>query len=381
MRKWKELPQEAKTILYCILCAVLAGAMTAAVIVSSFGGLSGFQRAKKFAEINSVIQTYYVGEADVQAVDNAAFTAQIRALGDRWSFYMSAADYQNYVNYSNNQATGIGITVVANTGTGEISVFSVAAGTPAAMAGVVAGDVILSVAGEDMTGKSVGELSAAVAAQGTADFTLGLRGSDGAQREVTVHRETFSVESVSYKMLDENSKIGYVKLINFEAGSGQSAIDAVNDLIGQGAKGLIFDVRSNPGGQVSELTKFLDFLLPEGDIFVSVGRDGKEEVTTSDAASVDLPMAVLINKDSYSAAEFFAAALHEYGKAFTVGEATTGKSRSQITVVLGDGSAVHISSRTYLTPRRVDLAAQGGLKPDYPVEMAAQGDAQLDAAR
>lgn len=379
VKKWRDLSQTARKTLACIFCALLAAVVTAVVIVLTFGGLKDFRSAQKFAEINGVIHEYYIGETDPQAVDDAAYAAQIEALGDRWSYYMNAKEYQDYVNYTKNQATGIGVTVALDGQTGEIAVVSVAGGSPAEQAGIQAGDVIVSVAGEDAAGKSVPELSAMIGAQGGADFSMELRGADGTQREVLVHRETFSVEPVSSRMLDGD--VGYVKILNFESGAGQHAIDAVRDLMSRGAKGLVFDVRGNPGGQVSELTALLDFLLPEGDIFVSVGRDGSEEVTRSDAACVDLPMAVLINRDSYSAAEFFAAALDEYGKAFTAGEATSGKSRSQITVPLPDGGAVHISSRSYLTPERVDLAAQGGLEPDYPVAMGAEGDAQLDAAR
>jgi carboxyl-terminal processing protease len=111
-----------------------------------------------------------------------------------------------------------------------------------------------------------------------------------------------------------------------------------------------------------------------------VNEAGEENVTKSDAVCIQVPMAVLVNADSYSAAEFFAAALKEYNWATVVGEQTTGKGRSQITVELPDGSAVHISNNKYLTPLRVDLSEQGGLFPDVPVVMTSEGDAQLDAA-
>ena len=126
----------------------------------------------------------------------------------------------------------------------------------------------------------------------------------------------------------------------------------------------------------------LDHLLPQGDLFVSVDGNGKETVTQSDSVCVKVPMAVIVNGNTYSAAEFFAAALQEYDWATIVGQNTTGKGRSQTTIALPDGSAVHISSRKYLTPNRVDLSEQGGLVPDVVVAPAADSDvdAQLEAA-
>jgi carboxyl-terminal processing protease len=114
----------------------------------------------------------------------------------------------------------------------------------------------------------------------------------------------------------------------------------------------------------------LDYLLPEGEIFVSVSKDGTEKVETSDASCVEMPMAVLVNQNSYSAAEFFAAALREYDWATVVGQQTTGKGRSQITKRLSDGSALHISTKKYMTPSRVDLSEVGGITPDIEIEIS-----------
>ena len=124
----------------------------------------------------------------------------------------------------------------------------------------------------------------------------------------------------------------------------------------------------------------LDFILPEGDIFVSVGEDGSEEIYKSEKECVEMPMAVLINSNSYSAAEFFAAALSEYDWALMIGERTTGKARSQQTFELSDGSAVHISTNAYLTPDRVDLSLTGGLVPDMELALSNDSDNQLQAA-
>jgi carboxyl-terminal processing protease len=154
---------------------------------------------------------------------------------------------------------------------------------------------------------------------------------------------------------------------NFEGGVADAFIAAANDLIKQGAASFVFDVRNNGGGRVSELKKMLDYLLPACDIFVAVDKSGREDVSVSDADNVKLPSVVLVNGYSFSAAEYFAACLQEYGYAQLVGQHTTGKNRSQITLELPDGGALHISSGEYLTPHRVSLTKQGGIAPDYEI--------------
>ena len=125
-------------------------------------------------------------------------------------------------------------------------------------------------------------------------------------------------------------------------------------------------MRHNPGGYASELVKVLDYLLPEGELFRTVRYDGKEDVDMSDADCLDVPMAVLVNAGSYSAAEFFAAALRDYEAAVVVGEQTVGKGYFQTTYQLNDGSAVALSIGEYFTPKGKNLAAVG-VTPDVVV--------------
>ena len=169
-------------------------------------------------------------------------------------------------------------------------------------------------------------------------------------------------------MLTEDT--GYVVIRNFHDGAGKETIAQVERLLEEGAQRLIFDVRDNPGGYVHEMVEALDYLLPEGPLFRSVNYNGKEDIDESDADCLEIPMAVLINGNTYSAAEFFAAALVEYDWAVSVGEPTCGKGYYQTTIELGDGSAVQLSTGAYTTPNGVNLTEAGGLKPDIPVDTA-----------
>ncbi len=338
------------------------------------GSWSNFVNTIKFSQVLAVTDRVYVGEADPDQVADAGFSAMITALGDRWSYYMTAEEYDRYKQVQSNTYTGIGITL-RQTEEG-CSIVGVAADSPAARAGITPGSYLVGVNGVRLTNESTGEISAMMHTDPD-NIRIIIANHAGVETEYTLAMEVIYSNPVSYEMKSGN--IGYIKLENFDEHCAEEAIAAVEELMGQGAVALVFDVRGNGGGYVTELCDLLDYLLPEGDLFVSVSEDGKEKVTTSDAGCIDLPMAVLVDENSYSAAEFFAAALREYDAAVVVGARTTGKNRSQTNILLVDGGAVHISSRRYLTPERVDLTEQGGLTPDLEVA-AGEGDPQLEAA-
>lgn len=182
---------------------------------------------------------------------------------------------------------------------------------------------------------------------------------------------------VSSEMI--NGNVGYIKISNFESGAAENAIAAIEKLLQGGAQYFVFDVRTNPGGLLDELTELLDYLLPGGDIFVSVDKSGEETVVTSNNVCLDMEMCVLVNADSYSAAEFFAAALQEYNWATIVGERTTGKGRSQQTFELSDGSAAYLHRQVPHAQPGGPLPA-GGVTPDMEVALSGSTDSQLDAA-
>ena len=346
----------------------LAGALAALVIVvMGFGGFKNFSLAAKYAAVMRVIRTQFVGESDPDEVTDAALASAIASLDDQWSYYMNTEGYEQYQDYSANVYQGIGVTVTQDSQTGGFRIVTTTRDGPADRAGLIAGDIILAVDGISVTGGTTDDLRALIQADWGKQALVTVQGADGQSREVSVACETVYSNPVSYRMLPED--VGYIAISNFRQGAGEQSVAAVKALQEQGAKGLVFDVRDNPGGQVTEMVTILDYLLPEGDLFIRADKRGREAVETSDAACVELPMAVVVNGESYSAAEFFAAALRDYDWASIAGEHTTGKARSQVTFSLWDGSAVHLSKYTYLTPSRTDLYAAGGLTPDAEVSL------------
>lgn len=365
-------------IIVCLVVAALTAGATYALTIGGIGSKQYFDDAKAYVEIEKIINENYIGSVDDDTLFNAAASAMVRSIDDKWSYYMSPEEYAAYKLTSSNEYAGIGISVKQND-SGDFEIFSVDSGTPAEAAGLTAGQLIVSVDGQPVADMTLSEMQELIRSKLNKDFPMVVSDKKGNEVSVTVACEIIYKDPVSSRMLDGN--IGYIKIANFEAGSSEGTINAIERLVAEGATSFIFDVRNNPGGLLSELVSLLDYLLPDGDLFISVDKQGNEMVKTSDKICLSSKMAVLVNANTYSAAEFFAAALQEYDWATIVGENTTGKARSQITLELSNGGAVHISTHKYLTPDRVDLSEVGGIKPDIEaVNTNEDPQIQLNAA-
>jgi carboxyl-terminal processing protease len=274
-----------------------------------------------------LVDNYFIGEdVDIDEVNDAMAAGVVAGLGDRWSYYVSAEDYQSYQDNINNAYVGVGITISAyQDEDGNLlgyQVTDVTQGGPAEKAGVQAGDILTKVDGTSVTDITLTETKNMVKGEAGTSVTLTFL-RDGTAIDFTVVRQSFTVIPASGKLIGDHT--GYIQIDNFDSGCADAVIGLIEDLTEQGATSLLFDVRSNPGGLKTELTKLLDYLLPEGTIFHSINYAGQEEIVTSDEGCVSLPMAVLVNSSSYSAAEYFACAIQEYGVGKVVGEQTCGK--------------------------------------------------------
>ena len=337
-----------------ILVAAVASAATLQTAVPS-----------KLDELSMLIQEKFIGEADVTAMEDAAAAAMVDALGDRWSYYIPAADMAAHNEQKNNEYVGIGATISVREDGRGMDVIRLEPGGPAVEAGMLPGDILYQVEGQ---------LVSELGVTGTREL---IRGQEGTTVSLTVLRQEAAltlqvtrrnilVDVAEGAMLTD--RVGYVRITNFDKRCAQETIEAIEQLMEQGAQALIFDVRFNPGGFKYELVDLLNYLLPEGPLFRSLSYTGQETVDSSDANCLELPMAVLVNGDSYSAAEFFAAALSEYEWASVVGQATVGKGHYQNTYTLSDGSGVGLSIGRYSTPNGMCLEGVG-ITPDVVVEV------------
>lgn len=347
------------TVLSYLTTAMAACAVTLLVTIGKTPG------STKLDQVEYLIKNRFIEEADIEKAEDAAATAMIDSLGDRWSYYLSAADYATHKEQVENAYVGIGITISPEENGQGFLILAVQKDSGAEAAGLLAGDIITGAESQDVRGMTTAQLRDIIRGKEGTSVSLEIT-RDSEVLRVQVTRMQILTEVVSYEML-ENS-IGLIAISNFDARCADETIAAIDALREQGAQALIFDVRNNPGGYATELVKVLDYLLPEGDLFRTLDYAGRETVDKSDASFLDMPIAVVCNEDSYSAAEFFPAAIQEYGAGTIVGMPTCGKGYFQYTYELSDGSAVGLSAGKYFTPSGKSLIGTG-IQPDVVVEV------------
>lgn len=331
------------------------------------------QQYKKIDEAKSYIDRYYIGDYEQKDLTDGALYGMVAMLGDQWSHYLNAEEFAAVRNSLNSTVVGIGINATFDEENGALMILEVYEGSPAEYAKLLPYDKIISVDGNkvadigfDAAVKSIsGEIGTPVSLVITREGI-----TDPISMSIT--RREIDIPQVSAKILDGN--IGYIKISGFDTKTDRDFLQALDRLKKAEVTGIIFDVRNNPGGLMQVLVNMLDPLLGEGPILREQQKYGDEKVFASDANELTLPMAVLTNKYSISAAEFFAAALQEAGKATVVGAPTTGKGRAQSHIPLTDGSGLVISISKYYTGNGVSLEETGGIKPDRVIELTEEED-------
>ena len=376
MFKFQNIPYNWRKFISYSLVALASSVLTTVLLIvfgsstvinySSTGNYD--QGMLKLQEVYNIIQEQYIGEADEEAMIDAAAQALVLATGDQWSYYMNAEEYAYYKQITGNSYEGIGVTVDDSQMEKGFLITGVEPEGGAAAAGIQIGDYITHVEGKAVHNMATSEAQGMIRGQAGTKVKLTIN-RNGTSMDLEVSRGITTTTVATGQLLEGN--VGLVTIVNFNERCYQETVAAIESLKNQGATSLIFDVRNNPGGYKSELVEVLDYLLPKDkELFRSELYNGVKEVDRSKKdQQCDLPVVVLINADSYSAAEFFAAALVEYDRAITVGEHTTGKGYFQTNIELSDGSAVHLSIGKFSTPNGVNLAEVGGIAPTHEVKL------------
>ena len=344
---------------FCILLGFGTYALTYKSMLDKIGGKEDFNEAMRYIEIKDIVEDNFIDHVDRKAMGNAAAAAMVAGLGDQWSSFMSEAEYRTYNLYSTNDYADIGMSLLRDESTGGYQVITVDPESPAVVNGLAPGMIITAVDGEKLSSFSADDVRTLIRSKMNGKFVLEI--SDGSYY-IEVDCTGMVKNQVKFRL--EKTGAGYVQIKNFEAGSGDAAVKAIEDLLSQGAVSLVIDLRGNPGGLPEEVAILLDYLLPKGRLFSEIDKHGDEEVVESDGMCIQLPMCVLINTETYKEAELCAEVLHEYQWATLLGEATTGNTRTQETIPLADGSALRLSTKSYLTPNGNDISLKGGVVPD-----------------
>ena len=369
MFEWRENKVSVTTVLF--LCVT-----TAAVSVLGCYAATGWRTSAvedKLREIDRIAAEQYVGEFDEEKVADYAAVGYVTGLEDHWSTYIPADQYEAYRLSSEGKGCGIGVSVIS--GDDSVRVYLVYEDSPAAQAGIEKGDYIVGAEGLTVEQDGADAVIDAIQGEEGTEVTVSFsKEKDGAVQEATMQRAMVTQKMAWGQMLDAN--IGYIRIENFHVGSAEQFQQVLDELLADGAQSLVLDVRHNGGGRVKEMSEMLDPLLPEGTIMTLRTKSGSETVYESDAEMIDQPIVVLVDDQSISAAEFFAAALQEYDRATLVGTHTTGKGRAQQTFELSDGSALNLSVEEYFTPQGNNLAGVG-IAPDVEVALTDAQSANL----
>lgn len=351
-----------------IFCVLLGGGiywLTYSNMLNEVGGKDDFAEAMRYIEIKDMVDERYIDPVDRANLGYYAAAAMVSGLGDSWSVFMTPDEYRAYQLTSSNDYADIGMTLIKDDNNGGFQVLSVSADSPAAKATpspLAVGMVITAVDGENVANYTLDDVRTLIRSKLSGKFSLEI---SGGVEYLTVDCTDLSTGSVVSRM--EKTGAGYVQIKNFEAGSGQLAMDAIESLLAEGATALVLDLRNNSGGLTAEIASLLDYLLPKGRIFSEADKNGDQTVTESDGMCIQLPMCVLVNSQTFREAELCAAVLQEFNWASILGEPTTGNTRTQEVIPLADGSALRLSTRSYLTANGVDIAKKGGVVPDMIV--------------
>lgn len=357
--------------------AVIAGA--AAVLTFSVTSFWAFQvcndnvemlrkKAKSIEDIYTVdqyIDKNYYGEYDEEEIVDSSLKAMVAALDDKYSAYMTPDEYEQNLLDAKGSISGIGI-VVNLTDENEIKIVEVNEEGPAKEAGMKVDDVITAIGGKNVSEMEYADAVKLVRGETGTDVTLTVqRGTQ--QLDFTITREEVISKTVTSRMLEND--IAYIRITGFKENTSYQYNVELKKCLEDGAKAVIFDLRNNGGGLVSACSECLDPLLPEGDIAIAEYKDGSSEVICkSDSIELNLPMAVLVNENSASAAELFAASLRDFDKAVLVGKNTFGKGIMQNTYNLDNGGGLRLTVAKYRTVKS-ECYHGVGLAPDYEVDM------------
>jgi carboxyl-terminal processing protease len=329
-----------------------------------------------FWESWDLVEDHFFGQIpSVQDRTYGAIRGALTTLDDPYTIFVEPQPRELERDRMRGSFGGIGVTIYRD-GQEQV-VLSPHPDTPAVRAGVREGDVLLQVDDHEITGQtSVDDVRAWLHGEVGTEVTLTISRPPTPPFELTITREEIQVPSTTWRVLDQAPDVGYVRIESFTERTGDEVVAALEQLLEAGVSSLILDLRGNAGGLLDPAVATASQFLRDGVVLIEQGRDGVEKSfpVQPGGLATDLPLAVLVDGGTASAAEIVAGALQDTGRAPLIGESTFGKGAVQLIYELSDGSSLHVTSAVWLTPGRHQIEGQG-LAPDVEV---APGDGPED---
>ena len=361
-----------------MIVVILSSMATLGTIYYALGlNEHGFSNLLRFITAYRFVQTRYVGATDDTKLIDSAIDGMVKSLGDPHSNYLDPEMYKMLMEQTQGSFGGIGV-IMGQGKDNSIRIVSVMEDSPGQKAGLAEGDQIMAVDGTSVDELPFDQVAAHVRGEAGTNVVLTIM-RDGQQMDFTITRDNIKLKTVGHEMLDDS--IGYIQIASFSEDTAKEFTDAYTDLQNNGMKGMIIDLRNDPGGLLTACVDIAKQIVPKGTIVSITDKDGNTETYTSDLAETKYPIVVLINKNSASASEILAGALQDTGAAELVGTTSYGKGSVQTILPMSGEDAVKLTIAKYYTPsgRSIDGT---GITPDVQVDMdeSASSDIQLAKA-
>lgn len=360
-------------VIMAVIVGIVSSLLTLTIVSVTLGlhlfDIDGAQDelpVSEFSRVEEIIKQNYLREFNMEDLQYAGLKAMVAALGDPYSVYYTPEEFAAFKQEASGEYYGLGMVISKEEATGLAKVDYFFEGSSAEEAGIRVGDYIISVDGEDVTDMSLQEIGKLCIGEEGTTLILGvLRGEESFEFEVV--RRAVARDMVKYKMLPDG--IGYMQIIQFGGNCEEHFNKAMSYFEEQGAKGIVIDLRDNPGGYLNTVVKVLDRLLPEGTLVYTEDKYGRRETWSSDANCIDLPISVVVNGNTASAAEIFAGAVQDFGYGPVVGTRTYGKGVVQVVIpIQTTGAGLKLTTSQYFTPngRTID---RNGIYPDHYIDI------------
>ena len=346
-------------VIITVICTSLLQLTLGNKVIISKDLYESYSKYDKLLGLESLIEKDYYQEVSEDKLVDGAMKGLFEGLGDPYSQYYTKEEFQTLKEQTSGSFVGIGVYIGVDPENEKITIISPIEGSPAAKSGIKSGDIILAVDGEQVSSDKLDDVIKKIKGKENTTVDLTVQ-RNGKQLDFTVKRQTIVTKSVESKVIDDN--IGYLRITSFDENTYKEFKEHISKLQKENIKGLVIDLRDNPGGLLDVCVDIADDLIGKGTIVYTKDNAGNKEYYKSDEKEIDLPMVVLINGGSASASEILTAALVDNNKAIAIGETSFGKGLVQSVKQLKDGTGYKLTTAQYYTPNG-DYINKKGIEP------------------